>query len=87
VLSKLAVNAKKGTVSFRLSRAVSVKLAVAKAREGRSVTIRRLTVRAKAGANSVRLKGRRLAIGTYRLTASPAGGTAHSVRFKVKRST
>jgi hypothetical protein len=51
------------------------------------VTIRRVTVRAKTGANSVRLKGRRLASGSYRLTATPAGGTAHSVRFKVKRST
>jgi hypothetical protein len=85
VLSRLAVNARKGTVSFKLSRPAGVRLAVAVERKGRFVTLRRQSVRAKAGANKVRLKERRLSAGAYRITASPSGGTAHSVRFRVRR--
>jgi hypothetical protein len=82
VLSKLAVKAKKGTVSFRLSAPASVNVRLAKCAKGVCHRVRSLTVSGRRGSNTARL-ARRLGSGNYRLTATPAGGIARFAKFKV----
>jgi hypothetical protein len=79
--SRFSVN-KGTTISYRLSKASKVKFAVI--RKGK--TRARLTQAGKAGSNKLRFKPRKLAPGSYKLVATPAGGgKAHSIGFKVTR--
>jgi hypothetical protein len=82
VLSKLAVKAKKGTASFKLSAPAQVDIRLAKCVKRTCTQIRALTVSGKKGSNTVRL-ARKLRAGRYKLTATPAGGIARSAKFKV----
>ena len=53
--------------------------------ETAELTARSLQVQAHAGANRVHFKGSRLSAGLYRITATPTGGAAHAVMFRVGR--
>jgi hypothetical protein len=81
VLSKL--RAKKGRITFKLSRAVPVTLRLAKCAT-RCHAIRHRSVRGRSGPNVVKLK---LGRGRYKITATPLGGRSRSVRFRVVKHT
>ena len=85
MLSKLAVKAKKRTVTFALSAPASVELRLSRCDKHRHChRIRRFTVAGTRGQNSARLRGK-LARGRYSVTATPAGGVARTRRFTIAR--
>jgi hypothetical protein len=78
------VKARKGTASFVLSRAAGVKLTLSKARRNGFPSVHRFKVAGRSGRNVVRLSGKPLSRGRYRLVATPAdGGKSRTARFKV----
>jgi DNA-binding beta-propeller fold protein YncE len=90
VVSKLAVRRGR-TLRFTLSEAAAVRVAVERARKGARYTraAPALTRLAAAGRNSLRLRAKRLATGTYRatVTATDAAGNRSRrarIRFRVR---
>ena len=88
VLSRLA--AARRRVRFRLTERARVSIRIERRRRGRFRRVRGITAAAKAGGNSVRIRGRRLRRGRYRLrvrATDPAGNASplRGKRFRVRR--
>jgi hypothetical protein len=77
------------TIRYRLSRAARVTLRFDRIVKGHRRRAGTLELRGRAGANKVRfggkLKGRRIHLGRYRLTATPASGRGRSVKVTAIR--
>jgi hypothetical protein len=92
-LTLLRLGAARRHVSFRLTRAARVTMAIERRRACRS-TIGRCfdytqagkswSVAGRAGSNGFALPRRELRAGRYRLTATPRGGTARHATFRVR---
>ena len=84
-ISKLKAKFKKKkiTVSATLSSASSVKFTFAKKKGKKFKSAGSATKPGKTGANTITIK-KKLKKGSYRLTATPAGGTPVTANFKVR---
>ena len=77
------------TISFRLSEAADVVLRIVRRTAGRRLTVRKVTrANLRAGAHSARIAGKRLAPGSYVISARPVdaagnSGAARSAAFRI----